>query len=95
METDTMFDQTGGGAYLSLDELGSILTHLATLGKMLTLSSPGSLSVYKFSLYYPHKISCLVMRIKQMIIHSNLSKMKDKILLTCLQGNKRRFRRIQ
>ena len=27
------------------------------------------------------------MRIKQMIIHRKLSKMKNKILLTCLQGN--------
>ena len=27
------------------------------------------------------------MRIKQLIIHSNLSKMKNKILSTCLQGN--------
>ena len=29
------------------------------------------------------------MKIKQMIIHSNLSKMKNKILPTCLQGNYR------
>ena len=29
------------------------------------------------------------MRIKQMIFHSNLSKIKDKILPTCLQGNYR------
>ena len=28
------------------------------------------LSVCKFSLHYPHKMGCLVMRIKQMIIHS-------------------------
>ena len=27
------------------------------------------------------------MRIKQMIIHSNLSKMKNKILPTCIHGN--------
>ena len=46
-----------------------------------------NLSVCKFSLRYPHKISCLVMRIKQMIIHRKLSKMKNKILPTCLQGN--------
>ena len=37
----------------------------------LTLSAPASLSVCKFSLHYPHKISCLIMRIKKMIIHSN------------------------
>ena len=48
-----------------------------------------SLSACKFSLHYPHKISCLVVRIKQLIIHSNLSKMKNKILPTCLQGNYR------
>ena len=29
------------------------------------------------------------MRIKQMIIHSNLSDMKNKTLQTCLQGNYR------
>ena len=47
---------------------------------MLTLWAPASLSVCKFSLHYPHKISCLVMRIKHMIIQSNLSEMKNKIL---------------
>ena len=47
--------------------------------------SASQLSVCKLSLHYPHKISCLVMRIKEMIIHSNLSKMKNKILQTCLQ----------
>ena len=35
------------------------------------------------------------MRIKQMIIHSNLCKMKNQILPTCLQGTYRQFRRIQ
>ena len=54
---------------------------------ILTPSATASLSVYIFSLHYPCKISCLVMRIKQMIIHSKLSKMKDKTLRTCLQGN--------
>ena len=29
------------------------------------------------------------MRIKQMIIHSNLSKIKNKIFTTCLQGKSR------
>ena len=33
METEVMFDQTGSGAYLSLAELGSVLTHLASRGK--------------------------------------------------------------
>ena len=39
------------------------------------------------------KISCLVMRIKQLIIHNKLlSKMNySKILKTCLQGNYREF----
>ena len=55
----------------------------------LTLSAPTSLSVCKFSLHYPHKIGCLRMRIKQMIIHSNLYKMKNKIPPTCLQRNYR------
>ena len=53
------------------------------------LSVPATLTVCKFSLYYPYKISCLVMRIQQMTIHNNLSKMKNKILPTCLQGNYR------
>ena len=48
-----------------------------------------SLSVSKFSLHYLHKRSCLVMRLKQVIIHRKLPKMKDKILPTCLQGNYR------
>ena len=40
------------------------------------------------SLYYPRvQDSCLVMRVKQMIIRSNLSKIKIKILPTCLQLN--------
>ena len=56
---------------------------------LLTLSAPASLTVCRFYLYYPHKISCFVMRIKQIIIHSNLSKMKIKILPACLQGNYR------
>ena len=55
------------------------------------------LSVSKISLYHSYKIPCLVMRIKQMIIHSNLSKMKNKILPICLQGNwrLRQFRRVR
>ena len=48
-----------------------------------------TLSVCEFSLHYPHKVSCLVMRIKKLIIHRKLSKMKNKILPTCLQGNYR------
>ena len=40
--------------------------------KTLTFSSPASRSVCKFSLHYPHKISFMVMIIKQMIIHRNL-----------------------
>ena len=47
------------------------------------------ISMYKFSIHYSHKISCLIMRIKQMVIHSNLSKMKNKIFATCLKGNNR------
>ena len=50
------------------------------------LLAPTSLSVCKFSLHYPHRISGSVMRIKQMIIHSNLSKVKNKTLPICLQG---------
>ena len=34
-----------------------------------SLSAPASSSVCKFSLRYPHKTSCLVMRIKQLITH--------------------------
>ena len=33
MEPDAVFDQTCGGLYLSLDELGNILTHLSSFGK--------------------------------------------------------------
>ena len=55
----------------------------------LTLSATASLSECKFSLRYLYKISCLVMKIRQMIIHNNLSKMKIKILPTCLKGNNR------
>ena len=63
---------------------------------ILTPSAPASSSVCKLSLYCPHRISCLVMRVKQMILHSNLSKMRNKTLQTCLHGNyKRQFRRIQ
>ena len=49
---------------------------------------PTSLSVCRFSLYNPQKISSLVVRIKQMIILSNL-KMKNKFLPTCLRENYR------
>ena len=52
-------------------------------------TSTSHCSVCKFSLHYPHKISCLVMRIKLLIIHSNLFKLKNKIFPTCLQGNYR------
>ena len=43
----------------------------------LTLSAPASLSVCKFSVHYPHKTSCLVMRKQQVVINSNLSKIKN------------------
>ena len=33
MEIDAVFDQTCGGSYLSLDELGNMLKHLASLGR--------------------------------------------------------------
>ena len=55
----------------------------------LTLSVPAILSVCKLSLHYPYKIRCLVMRIKQSIIQSNLSELKRKTLPTCLQVNYR------
>ena len=48
-----------------------------------------SLSVCRFSLHYPHKTICLVIRIKQMIIHSKLFMIKNQILITCLQRNYR------
>ena len=48
-----------------------------------------SLSVCKFSLLCPYKKSCVVLRIKQIIIFNNLSKMKIEILPNCLQGNYR------
>ena len=51
--------------------------------------SPKQWSVCKFSLYYPHKIDCLVMRIKQMIIQNNWSEMENKTLPNCLQWNYR------
>ena len=42
----------------------SLLTVSHEASPLLTLSVPASLSICKFSLHYPHKISCLVMRIK-------------------------------
>ena len=42
-----------------------------------TLSTPASLSVCKFSAHYPQKISCSVMRIKQLILDRNLSDEKQ------------------
>ena len=66
----------------------SVLEEISFFG-FLIRSAPASLSVCKFSLCYPYKMSFLVMSIKQMIIHSNLSKMKNEILPTCLQGNYR------
>ena len=51
--------------------------------------SRASLSVCKFSLHYPHKTIVLVIRIKQMIIHSKLLMIKNQILITCLQRNYR------
>ena len=44
----------------------------------LSVSAPAALSVCKFSLHYPHKIGCFVMRIKQIIIHSSLARVKNK-----------------
>ena len=32
MDTSFILDQTAGGEFLSLDELGKVLTHLASLG---------------------------------------------------------------
>ena len=49
---------------------------------VLTLSAPASLPVCKFSLHCLRKISCLVMRIKQMIVHSTISKTKNKFSQT-------------
>ena len=57
--------------------------------KTATNHTLASLAACEFSLYVPHKIGCRVLKIKQMIIHSNLSEMKNKILPTCLQGNYR------
>ena len=53
----------------------------------MSFSAPASLSC-KFSLYYPCKISSLLMRIKQ-IITQHFSKVKNKVLPICLQGNYR------
>ena len=69
--------------------LGILLPGKGNKKLAITSLGPASLSVCKFSLHYPHKTSCLVIRMKQMIIHSNLPKMKDKILPVCLKGNYR------
>ena len=53
---------------------------------MLSLSAAASVSICEFFLHYPHKTSCLVKRIKQMIINSNFIKTINKILPTFLQG---------
>ena len=66
-----------------------------------------TLSACIFSLHYPHKIGCLVMRIKQLMIHTKLSKMKSKfsqLAIVCMlykysqlvyKELKREFSRIQ
>ena len=56
---------------------------------LLANTTKASLLTRDFSLRYPHIICCSVMRIKELIIHSNLSKMKKKILPIYLQGNYR------
>ena len=55
---------TGADVYLLYINTQDLLKKIYAFShKQLTLSAPASLSVYKFSLHYPHKISCLVMRI--------------------------------
>ena len=68
--------------------VGRVFAHLnvGTVWRVIQPFSPTSLSGCKISLHYPHKTSCFVMRKNNLIIYSNLSKMKSKILPTCLQG---------
>ena len=68
--------------------VGRVFAHLnvGTVWTVIQPFSPTSLSGCKISLHYPHKTSCFVMRKNNLIIYSNLSKMKSKILPTCLQG---------
>ena len=61
----------------------------------ITLSASASLSVCKFSLLYPLKVSCMLVRIKQIIIHSNLSKMENNSLNIFARKLKIQFRKIQ
>ena len=60
-----------------------------------TLSTPASLSVCKFSAHYPHKISCSVMRIKQLILDRNLSDEKQNSPNPFTRKLERQFGRIQ
>ena len=55
------------------------------------LSAPASSSVCKFSWYYPHKISCLVIRKKRMIIHiyrqfMNVREFSNTSYICCVWG---------
>ena len=65
----------GVGYYLGVRTIFRKTVHARSFA-----SSAGlvSLRLCKFSLHHPHKISCLVMRIRQMIIHGNLSVLKNK-----------------
>ena len=76
--------------FLTMDSFATVsFSSVCSNHLFLTLSAPPSLLVCKFSLHYPCKISCLVMGTKQSIIHINLSKMKNKILPTCVKRNYR------
>ena len=70
--------------FLNLQGLHSFFFHLFIGCLILTLSLPACLSTSAFSLQYQYKISWLAVKIKELIIHSKLFKMKCKILLTHL-----------
>ena len=82
-----LFAYWGGGGSGNNDFQNMLL--FSNSSNVLTLSAPASLSACEFSLHYLHKISCLVMRINQMIIHSNLFRIKTKFSQPVFQGNYR------
>ena len=67
------------------NDICNSLTQLLSM-ELLTLSATASFNYQCVSFVY---ITCLVLRIKQLIIYSNLSKMKNNLVPTCLQRNYR------
>ena len=63
-----------------------VCRRVALTDLLLTLSAPASSSTSIFSLKYRYKISCLIVRIKELIRYSKFSSMKSESLLNYLGG---------